>query len=386
MVLARTIVLNDTTLRDGEQSAGVAFTLQEKLAIAQDLDRAGVPELEVGIPSMGPEERESIEAVASCGLKATLMVWCRMRQDDLDACAGLGAGLVHLSIPVSDQQIRHKLKRDRLAVLRTIRDMVPRALATGMDVCVGGEDSSRSDVEFLLRVIETAERAGARRFRFADTVGILDPFKTRRIISRLRKSTSLELEIHSHDDLGMATANSLAAVVAGATHVNTTVNGLGERAGNAPLEEVAVSLRLLYGVETGIDLPLLPSVSQRVAQASGRQVGWQKSLVGEGVFTHEAGIHVDGLLKSRLNYQGVDPALLGREHRVVLGKHSGSHAVLRALSALGLDAEPDEVAEILRRLRSFAAGAKRLATDNDLRGWHARVVSHRLKPLGESVL
>ena len=160
-------------------------------------------------------------------------------------------------------------------------------------------------------MIEAAQSAGARRFRFADTVGVLEPFRTHRVLSRLRGATDLEIEMHAHDDLGLATANSLAAVVAGATHVNTTVNGLGERAGNAPLEEVAVSLKLLHAIETGVDFRKLPAISERVARASGRQVAWQKSLVGEGVFTHEAGIHVDGLLKNRLNYQGIDPALLG---------------------------------------------------------------------------
>ncbi len=386
MPASNMIVLDDTTLRDGEQSAGVAFTVEEKVAIAEDLDRSGVPELEVGIPSMGSEERESIRAVVSRGLRARLLVWCRMRLDDLEACMGLGAGMVDLSIPVSDLQIRHKLRRNRAGVLKTIRDVIPRALEAGMEVCVGGEDSSRADIEFLIRVVETAEEAGARRFRFADTVGILDPFKTHAMISRLRQSTSLELEMHAHDDLGMATANSLAAVIAGATHVNTTVNGLGERAGNAPLEEVAVSLKLLYGLDTGVDLPRLPAVSERVARASGRQVGWQKSLVGEGVFTHEAGIHVDGLLKNRMNYQGVDPSLLGREHRLVLGKHSGSHAVARALTALGLNADADVVGEILRQLRLFVTGCKRSPTESDLRGWHERVVSHRTLTLGESFL
>jgi len=365
------LTINDTTLRDGEQTAGVAFTDEEKLAIAAALDAAGVPEMEVGVPAMGAHEVALIRAITGSVKRSRTMVWARLADADIDAALPCHADTVHLAISVSDIQIERKLGKTRRWVLDAIARGVARVADAGSQVSVGFEDASRADPAFLAAAAQVAQRHGAIRVRYADTLGLLEPFGTYERIAALRREVDIGIEIHAHNDLGLATANTLAALRAGATHASTTVNGLGERAGNAALEEVVMAARHLHGIECGVDTKALPAVSLLVARASGRPVAAGKSIVGEAVFTHESGIHVDGLLKDRGNYEAFRPEELGRRHRLVLGKHSGSHGLRNACARLGLSLSPEHAQRLLARLRSHVTSTKRTPGDAELMRLHA---------------
>lgn len=362
------VVICDTTLRDGEQTAGVAFSLSEKRLIARALDRAGVAEIELGVAAMGFGELAEIRAIAAELTVATPVVWCRLRLSDLDMAHKTGVKRVHFAVPTSDRQIVGKLRVDRDWVLQETAELVYCAASRGMEISVGAEDASRTDPEFLVRLAEVAAAAGAIRFRIADTLGLLDPLQAFRLVGGLAQRIPLPIEIHAHNDFGMATANTIMAAHAGASHLSVTVNGLGERAGNAALEEVAAALEA-GGISTGLDLRALPALSEIVASASGRALPPSKPITGALAFAHEAGIHVDAILKQTDTYEDprCAPSRFGRERQIVIGKHTGTAGLRAALTEAGLPATDEMVERVRPLLRSLANRQKRPATTEDLR-------------------
>ncbi|HFU74341.1 MAG TPA: homocitrate synthase [Helicobacteraceae bacterium] len=360
------MIINDTTLRDGEQAPYVAFNTSEKIAIAQGLVACGVDELEVGIPAMGFREQEDIKELLSLGLNTRMMSWNRATMSDLEASLSCGIKAVDLSIPISDILIDVKYAGNKTAMLDNLAKVISLAKDEGLFVCIGGEDSSRGSLEFMKEVLTLGADLGADRFRYCDTVGVLTPSQTYQNVNALTSLHLLPIEMHTHNDYGLANANALSGLDAGAVSVNTTVIGLGERAGNASFEQISMALKHLYDQPRQIDAVVMRALVDTVAHAAGIAISSNAPIVGEHIFSHESGVHADGMMKNSHAYEPFDAKEVGCEREFPIGKHSGTGTILYHLKALGISAEKHALSSLLPKIREIVTSRKRVLNDTEL--------------------
>lgn len=360
------IKLDDTTLRDGEQTAGVVFSNEEKIAIAKMLDEVGVHQIEAGIPVMGGDERDVIEHIAHMGLKASVLGWNRASIPDIKTSIDCGVDAVAISLATSDIHIKTKLQKDRAWVLKSIREATAYAKSEGVYVSVNAEDASRTELGFLLEYAMAAKEEGADRLRFCDTIGVMEPFRIYSIVKHIIEETGLEVEMHTHNDFGMAVANAIAGLHAGANWINVTVGGLGERAGNAALEEVVMALKYLEQVDLKMDTYRFREMVNYVMTAAGRTIPAWKPIVGTNMFAHESGIHADGVIKNPKTYEVFNPEEVGLERQIVVGKHSGSRTIEMKLAEFGIEISREDAAALLPAVRSKAILLNRSLFDKEL--------------------
>jgi 2-isopropylmalate synthase len=348
------ITILDTTLRDGEQSPGVALRPADKPEIAKSLDRMGVNVIEAGFAITSPGEREGMRLVAKAGLRAEICGLARAEKNDIDETLETGIKCVHIFLATSDIHLRDKLRMTQGEVLQKAESAVAYAKSMGMKVEFSAEDATSTDIGFLKEVYRTAAKAGADRIDIPDTLGRATPKHMARLIGEMRSAVDLPISVHCHNDFGLAVANSIAAVEAGAQCVHVTVNGVGERAGNAALEEVVGilnHLKLDGEYSTSVDLKGIYETSQLVSRLYGMPVQPNKAIVGANAFSHESGIHTHGIVNNPSTYQFVGPENFGRETKIVNGKHSGVHGVEATLRKYGISAPREELMAILNMIK-----------------------------------
>ena len=367
----------DTTLRDGEQTPGVSLTPEQKLRIAVELSSIGVDVIEAGSAVASAGEREAVKLISDAGLKTEICTYSRAISGDIDLAADCGADSVHLVVPVSDLHITKKLGKKRDEVYKMAMSAVSYAKGRGLIVELSGEDASRADQEFLAGLFRDGVSCGADRLCFCDTVGLLTPEKAYEMIQPL---CFAPLSIHCHNDLGLALANTLYAMKAGASCAHTTINGMGERAGNTPFEELVMVLEKLYGCDTGIETEKIYSLSTLISQLTKIPLATNKPIVGSMAFTHESGIHAHGLLRDASTYEPMSPETVGRKRRIVLGKHSGTASVQSALKELGYTPGEKHLAEIVARVKNLGDKGMKV-TDADVMAIADSVMLLECKPV-----
>jgi len=359
------IKIFDTTLRDGEQTPGVSLTPEEKLEIARQLDKLGVDTIEAGFPIASKGEMEAIKLIVKEGLNTEICGLARSSKGDIDAALSCGVGCIHVFIATSDIHLNYKLKLTREQALQRAIEGVEYAKSHGVQVEFSAEDATRSDLDYLKQVYKAVEEAGADRIDIPDTVGIMMPAKMYQLVSEIKKTVRLPISLHCHNDFGMAVANTLLGIEAGAVRAHVTVNGLGERAGNAALEEVVMALHSLYGKKTRINTRLIYETSKLVSELTGIIVQPNKAIVGDNAFGHESGIHTHGVLSMPLTYEPIEPEIVGRKRWIQAGKHAGAHGILAELKEMGWQPNEDQLKEIVEKVKELGDKGK-IITDTDL--------------------
>lgn len=354
------ILIEDTTLREGEQTPGVSFNFSQKRKILEQLSLANVPYAEVGIAAMGNNSIQEIKDLVKDPFLPKLIGWNRGRKEDLDKSFDSGLTRVHIGLPSSEIHIKNTFKKDENWVIETAVELVEYSKKSGAEfISVSAEDMGRADINFLKKYSSYLEKAGASRMRLSDTIGCLNPEKTKAIVQNIKEVVpNLDLQMHMHNDLGLSLANCMAGVDAGARQVHATINGLGDRAGITSLHQIVVGLEMLTKYKTGIRIDRLYTLSQLLENFTKLDLAHNEPIVGRDVFSHESGIHVDGLLKEKSSFEVFDPVLLNREHKFVIGKHTGSSAVIHALEKLGVVISREEAKELLPDIRKYAAEKK----------------------------
>lgn len=361
----RRIRILDTTLRDGEQTPGVSLTIEEKVEIARALDALGVDVIEAGFPIVSDGEHASVKAISKLGLKSTVAALSRVEKTDVDALIECDIPYGHLFIATSDIHLKYKLNITREQAIEKAVTGIEYARAHGIKVEFSAEDSTRTDRDFLGQVLRAVSELGIERIDLPDTVGTSTPERYAELVRFARSQVKTPLSTHCHDDYGMAVANSLAGIVAGCDQSHVTINGLGERAGNASLEEFVMAAHRLYDYKTGINTKLLYSTSRLVTKATGVFVQPNKAIVGENAFGHESGIHTHGVLTLPATYEPMEPELVGATRKIHAGKHSGSHGIAYELKTLGIEPTREELKKILHKVKVIG-DTGRTVTDVDL--------------------
>ncbi|WP_214628569.1 2-isopropylmalate synthase [Paenibacillus agaridevorans] len=374
----RKIYIFDTTLRDGEQSPGVNLNTKEKVEIALQLEKLGVDRIEAGFPAASPGDLAAVNAVARAVKNATIIGLSRSREQDIDAVRealkGAQDPCIHLFLATSPIHRKHKLRMEKEQVLEAAERAIRYAKQYFDKIEFSPEDAGRTELDFLCQVTDMAIKAGATVVNIPDTVGYMNPQEFGNIFKTLKENVpnieTIQLSAHCHDDLGMATANALAAILNGADQVEGTINGIGERAGNTAIEEVAMALATrpdFFGAQTTLNLKEIAKTSRLVSKLTGMVVPGNKAIVGANAFAHESGIHQDGMLKEKTTYEIISPDTIGlRESKLVLGKHSGRHAFREKLIDLGYELDDDAVNAAFAKFKDLA-DKKKNVMDEDIR-------------------